>query len=93
LITKLEGGGSLEEEKKQVLAWKKEYDDAEATYNKLVVELKEELKIPPVFPNLIPNSLGNRSAEGLADEVGVTDHASSNLREDEMCPSEEEPAV
>jgi len=76
-----------------VLAWKKKYTDAEATYNKLVVELKEELKIPPVSPNLIPNSLGNRSTEGLADEVGVTDHASSNLREDETRPSEEEPAV
>ncbi|XP_020884944.1 uncharacterized protein At3g60930, chloroplastic-like [Arabidopsis lyrata subsp. lyrata] len=79
LIAELEGGKSIEDEKKEVEAWKEEFGDAEAEYSRLAVELLGTLKVPPVSPDSAHDSLGNRSVEGDATEIGVTDQAGTFL--------------
>ncbi|XP_020868238.1 uncharacterized protein At3g60930, chloroplastic-like [Arabidopsis lyrata subsp. lyrata] len=91
LIAELEAGKSIEDEKKEVEAWKEEFGDAEAEYSQLAVELLETLKIPPVSPDSAHDSLGNRSVEGEAVEVGVIDQAGTNLcSEAALVPDEEQ---
>ncbi|XP_020885912.1 uncharacterized protein At3g60930, chloroplastic-like [Arabidopsis lyrata subsp. lyrata] len=91
LIVELEEGKSIEDEKKEVEAWKEEFGDAEAEYSQLAVELLETLKIPPVSPDSAHDSLGNRSVEGEAIEVGVIDQAGTNLgSEAALVPDEEQ---
>ncbi|KAG7567816.1 hypothetical protein ISN45_Aa04g006540 [Arabidopsis thaliana x Arabidopsis arenosa] len=79
LISELEGGKKIEEEKEEVLRWKAEFADAEEEYIRLGTTLREDLKIPPVSPDSVHDSLGQRSIEGAADEVGVIDQSGSNL--------------
>ncbi|KAG7572292.1 hypothetical protein ISN44_As09g006600 [Arabidopsis suecica] len=77
--SELEGGKKIEEEKEEVLRWKAEFADAEEKYIRLGTTLREDLKIPPVSPDSVHDSLGQRSIEGAADEVGVIDQSGSNL--------------
>ncbi|KAG7559369.1 hypothetical protein ISN45_Aa05g009670 [Arabidopsis thaliana x Arabidopsis arenosa] len=72
LIFELEGGKKIEEAREEVLRWKVEFADAESEYIRLGIELREDLKVPPVSPDSIHDSLENRSVEGVADEMGVT---------------------
>lgn len=79
LIAELENGKKIEDEKEEVEKQKEEFRDAEAEYIRLGAELREDLKVPPVSPNSAHKSLGNRSVEGDAIDVGITDQASTNL--------------
>lgn len=78
LIAELERGKKVEEEKEEVLQWTKEYGDAEEEYVRLGTELQVDLKLPPISPDSVDDSLGNRSIEGVTAEVGITDQAGSN---------------
>ncbi|KAG7585544.1 hypothetical protein ISN45_Aa02g009010 [Arabidopsis thaliana x Arabidopsis arenosa] len=78
LIAELEDGKKVEDEKAEVLQWTAEYGDAEEEYVRLGTELREDLKLPPVSPDSVDNSFGNRSIEGTAAAVGVTDQSGSN---------------
>ncbi|XP_020874178.1 uncharacterized protein At3g60930, chloroplastic-like [Arabidopsis lyrata subsp. lyrata] len=78
LIAELEEGKKVEDEKAEVLQWTAEYGDAEEEYVRLGIELREDLKLPPVSPDSVDDSFGNRSIEGTAAAVGVIDQAGSN---------------
>lgn len=80
LIAEPENGMKIEDEKEEVDKQKKEFGDgAEAEYIRLGAELREDLKVPPVSPNSAHKGLGNRSVEGDAIDVSVTDQAGTNL--------------
>ncbi|KAG7594083.1 hypothetical protein ISN45_Aa01g028630 [Arabidopsis thaliana x Arabidopsis arenosa] len=78
LIEALESGGTIEEEKEEVLKWKEEYGDAEAEYARLGAELLGGLEVAPVSPDFVPNVLGDRSTEGVV-ETEVVDPVGPNL--------------
>ncbi|XP_020880742.1 uncharacterized protein At3g60930, chloroplastic-like [Arabidopsis lyrata subsp. lyrata] len=78
LIAELEEGKKVEDEKAEVLQWTAEYGDAEDEYVRLGTELREDLKLPPVSPDSVDDSFGNRSIEGAAAAIGVADQSGSN---------------
>ncbi|KAG7583626.1 hypothetical protein ISN44_As08g031410 [Arabidopsis suecica] len=78
LIEALESGGTIEEEKEEVLKWKEEYGDAEAEYARLGAELLGDLEVAPVSPDFVPNVLGDRSIEGVV-ETEVVDPVGPSL--------------
>ncbi|XP_020866219.1 uncharacterized protein At3g60930, chloroplastic-like [Arabidopsis lyrata subsp. lyrata] len=78
LIAELEEGKKVEDEKAEVLQWTTEYGDAEDEYVRLGTELREDLKLPPVSPDSVDESFGNRSIEGAAAAIGVADQSGSN---------------
>ncbi|KAG7594045.1 hypothetical protein ISN45_Aa01g028240 [Arabidopsis thaliana x Arabidopsis arenosa] len=78
LIEALESGGTIEEEKEEVLKWKEEYGDAEAEYARLGAELLGGLEVAPVSPDFVPNVLGDRSTEGVV-ETEVVDPVGPSL--------------
>ncbi|XP_020871357.1 uncharacterized protein At3g60930, chloroplastic-like [Arabidopsis lyrata subsp. lyrata] len=78
LIAELEEGKKVEDEKVEVLQWTAEYGDAEEEYVRLGTELREDLKFPPVYPDSVDDSFENRSIEGTAAAIGVTDQMGSN---------------
>ncbi|KAG7559309.1 hypothetical protein ISN45_Aa05g009040 [Arabidopsis thaliana x Arabidopsis arenosa] len=79
LIADLEGGKNVEDEKEEVLQWKAEYGDAEEEFVRIGTELREDLRLPPASPDSVEDSFGNRSIEGVAAGIGITDHAGTNL--------------
>ncbi|XP_020877190.1 uncharacterized protein At3g60930, chloroplastic-like [Arabidopsis lyrata subsp. lyrata] len=78
LIAELEEGKRVEDEKVEVLQWTAEYGSAEDEYVRLGTELREDLKLPPVSPDSVDDSFGNRSIEGAAVALGVADQSGSN---------------
>ncbi|XP_020881806.1 uncharacterized protein At3g60930, chloroplastic-like [Arabidopsis lyrata subsp. lyrata] len=78
LIAELEEGKKVEDEKAEVLQWTAEYGDAEDEYVRLRTELREDLKLPPVSPDSVDDSFGNRSIEGATAAIGVADQSGSN---------------
>ncbi|XP_020890852.1 uncharacterized protein At3g60930, chloroplastic-like [Arabidopsis lyrata subsp. lyrata] len=78
LIAELEEGKRVEDEKAEVLQWTAEYGSAEDEYVRLGTELREDLKLPPVSPDSVDDSFGNRSIEGAAVALGVADQSGSN---------------
>ncbi|XP_020871472.1 uncharacterized protein At3g60930, chloroplastic-like [Arabidopsis lyrata subsp. lyrata] len=78
LIAELEEGKRVEDEKAEVLQWTAEYGSAEDEYVRLGTELREDLKLPPVSPDSVDDSFGNRSIEGTAVALGVADQSGSN---------------
>ncbi|KAG7529492.1 hypothetical protein ISN44_Un137g000050 [Arabidopsis suecica] len=79
LIADLEGGKNVEDEKEEVLQWKAEYGDVEEEFVRIGTELREDLRLPPASPDSVEDSFGNRSIEGVAAGIGITDHAGTNL--------------
>ncbi|KAG7578906.1 hypothetical protein ISN45_Aa03g030710 [Arabidopsis thaliana x Arabidopsis arenosa] len=79
LIADLEGGKNVEDEKEEVLQWKAEYGDAEEEFVRIGTELREDLRLPPASPDSVEDSFGNRSIEGVAAGIVITDHAGTNL--------------
>ncbi|XP_020866241.1 uncharacterized protein At3g60930, chloroplastic-like [Arabidopsis lyrata subsp. lyrata] len=79
LIADLEGGKNVEDEKEEVLQWKAEYGDAEEEFVRIGTELREDLWLPPASPDSVEDSFGNRSIEGVAAGIGITDQAGTNL--------------
>ncbi|XP_020890806.1 uncharacterized protein At3g60930, chloroplastic-like [Arabidopsis lyrata subsp. lyrata] len=80
LIADLEGGKNVEDEKEEVLQWKAEYGDAEEEFVRIGTELREDLRLPPAFPDSVEDNFGNRSIEGVAAGIGITDQAGTFLR-------------
>lgn len=78
LIADLECGKNVEEEKEEVLQWKTEYGDAEEEFVRIGTELQQDLRLPPASPDSVEDSFGNRSSEGVAAGVGITDQAGTN---------------
>ncbi|XP_020877137.1 uncharacterized protein At3g60930, chloroplastic-like [Arabidopsis lyrata subsp. lyrata] len=78
-IADLEGGKNVEDEKEEVLQWKAEYGDAEEEFVRIGTELREDLRLPPASPDSVEDSFGNRSIEGVAAGIGITDQAGTNL--------------
>ncbi|XP_020874491.1 uncharacterized protein At3g60930, chloroplastic-like [Arabidopsis lyrata subsp. lyrata] len=79
LIADLEGGKNVEDEKEEVLQWKAEYGDAEEEFVRIGTELREDLRLPPASPDSVEDNFGNRSIEGVAAGIGITDQAGTNL--------------
>ncbi|XP_020865710.1 uncharacterized protein At3g60930, chloroplastic-like [Arabidopsis lyrata subsp. lyrata] len=79
LIADLEGGKHVEDEKEEVLQWKAEYGDAEEEFVRIGTELREDLRLPPASPDSVEDNFGNRSIEGVAAGIGITDQAGTNL--------------
>ncbi|XP_020883606.1 uncharacterized protein At3g60930, chloroplastic-like [Arabidopsis lyrata subsp. lyrata] len=80
LIADLEGGKNVEDEKEELLQWKAEYGDAEEEFVRIGTELREDLRLPPASPDSVEDNFGNRSIEGVAAGIGITDQAGTFLQ-------------
>ncbi|XP_024013933.1 uncharacterized protein LOC112088019 [Eutrema salsugineum] len=68
---------TLDDEEAKLKSWESEYTDDE-TYERIASEIRGELFYSPVSPDSVDTSIGNKSLEETAANLGVVDPTGSN---------------